>query len=175
VAARYSRVDPEAALELADRWITEESTNLDNLHQFHRVLLAGGRIEQAAALAEQYEARSTEPGSNALVRIRQLCAEGRTAEAEAYAASLDFDAFGSEGDAVAFRWHVSTSLGRPDEAADHLRGFDERGELFALMTFIQYTFFDPAVFPNLSARLRRNAALREQTLPLPYQCPASAP
>jgi TolB-like protein len=174
VAAEYHRVDPEGALELAERWIAEESQDLDDLYQMHRVLLAGGRVEQGAELAERYMSRSTDPGGGVLVRVRQLCAERRTAEAEAYVASLGDGPTGNPSYDRTILWHALNYLGRPDEAAEMIRYLDDSGELYALSDFLGYTFFDPRPFPNLSAALRRTGSLREVTLPIPYQCPAGA-
>jgi hypothetical protein len=136
------------------------------------VLLAGGRVEQAAALAERYLARSPSEYGRDLVRIRQLCAEGRTADAAAYYESIDFV---SEDPALdeTTRWHVLNYLGRRDEAVELLRRYDDDGELFTLSTFLDYTFFDPRAYPNLSAALRRNGALRAEPEPIPYACPAT--
>lgn len=168
----YHRVDPSAALELVDRWLEGEATNLDDLYQAHRALLAGGRVEQAASLAEEYLARSPSDYGKVLVRIRQLCAEGRTADAEAYYESLDSLGEDPSVDMVS-RWHALTCLGRRDEAIEILRHYDDAGELFVLSTFLGYTFFDPRPYPNLSAALRRNGALRAEPQPIPYACPAT--
>jgi TolB-like protein len=170
VAMMYHRVDSEATLRLTDRWLAEESASLDELYQAHRVLLAGGRIEQAGTLAERYQARSPSEYGKVLVRIRQLCGEGRTADAEAYYDSLDSTAATALDDPVT-RWHVLTYLGRTTEATELLRHYDDAGELFALSTFLEYAFFDPRPYPNLSAALRRHGALRTEPLPIPYACP----
>jgi TolB-like protein len=170
VALMYHRVDPEAALQLTDQWLAEESASLDDLYQAHRVLLAGGRIEQAGTLAERYLARSQSDYGKVLVRIRQLCGEGRTADAQAYYASLDSTAASGE-DELTTRWHALTYLGRTAEATELLRPYDDAGELFALSTFLEYAFFDPRPYPNLSATLRRHGALRTEPLPIPYACP----
>lgn len=150
----------------------EESRNLNDLYQVHRVFLAGGRVEQAAEVAERYLARSTDPTGGTLVRVRQLCAEGRTREAEVYVDSLGAALTGDPAYDVVIFWNALNYLGRPAEAAELLRPYDDAGELYVLSQFLVYTFFDPRPFPNLSALLRRNGALREEQLPIPYQCPA---
>jgi TolB-like protein len=171
IAADYHRVDPAAALELIGPWLAGDAQNLDQLYQAHRILLAAGRVEQAAAIADAYLARSPSPSGRILARVRQLCGEGRTAEAEAYADSLGDAPTGDPGEDAIVRWHILSYLGRPAEAADVLRHYDDAGELYVLSTFLTYTFFDPRPFPNLSALLRRNGALRDEPLPIPYQCP----
>lgn len=70
------------------------------------------------------------------------------------------------------RWHMLHYLGRRDEAVEILRHYDD-DELFVLSTFLDYTFFDPRPYPNLSAALRRNGALRPEPRPVPYACPAT--
>jgi TolB-like protein len=171
VAEHYHRVDARAAQQLVDDWLAEQSAHLTQIYQAHRVLLAGGRMEEAASLAETYLERSTSQTGRIIVRIRQLCGEGRTAEAGAYfdslADSLEWDA----SEDVATPWHALTYLGRTTEATELLRPYDDAGELFALSTFLTYTFFDPRPYPNLSAVLRRHGALRAEPLPIPYACP----
>jgi len=171
IAADYHRVDPAAALELIGPWLAGDAQNLDQLYQAHRILLAAGRVEQAAAVADAYLARSPSPSGRILARVRQLCGEGRTAEAETYADALGDAPTGDSGEDAIVRWHILSYLGRPAEAAEVLRRYDDAGELYVLSTFLTYTFFDPGPFPNLSALLRRNGALRGEPLPIPYQCP----
>jgi TolB-like protein len=171
IAADYHRVDPDAALELIGPWLAGDAENLDQVYQAHRILLAAGRVEQAAAVADAYLARSPSPSGRILARVRQLCGEGRTVEAEAYADSLGEAPTGDPGEDAIVRWHILSYLGRPAEAAEMLRHYDDAGELYVLSTFLTYTFFDPRLFPNLSALLRRNGALRDEPLPIPYQCP----
>jgi TolB-like protein len=170
VAQHYHRVDARAAQSLVDRWLAEQSAHLTQIYAAHVILLAGGRVEEAASLAETYLERSTSPTGRILVRIRQLCGEGRTADAWAYYDSLG-DAPGNAADDVSTRWQSLNYLSRTAEAAELLRPFDDAGELYALSTFLSYTYFDPRPYPNLSAVLRRHGALRTEPLPIPYACP----
>jgi TolB-like protein len=171
VAQHYHRVDARAAQSLVDRWLAEQSAHLTQMYAAHVILLAGGRVEEAASLAETYLERSTSPTGRILVRIRQLCGEGRTADALAYYDSLGDAPGWNAADDVSTRWQALNYLGRTDEATELLRPFDDAGELFALSTFLSYTYFDPRPYPNLSAVLRRHGALRTEPLPIPYACP----
>jgi TolB-like protein len=173
VASDYHRVEPQAALELVDQWLADRTANLDEAYQAHRILLAGGRIEEAASLAEVYLERSRSLSGRILVRIRQLCGEGRTADAWTYYDALGDSLAGSPFHEyeLTVRWHALTYLGRSDEATELLRPYDEAGELFTLSTFLIYTFFDPRAYPNLSTALRQHGALRTEPLPIPYACP----
>jgi TolB-like protein len=166
LAAQYHRVDPDAALTLIAPMLAGDMNNLDQLYQAHRILLAAGRVQQAAELAERYLARSTAPTGRVVVRLRQLCAEGRGTEAAAYIDSLPAHVIDTS-----VRWHAAHYLGRHDEMVAALRALDDAGELFSLSMFLTYTFFDPRPFPKLSAALRRNGALRTEPLPIPYACP----
>jgi TolB-like protein len=171
VAEHYHRVDARAAQQLVDDWLAEQSAHLTQTYQAHRVLLAGGRVEEAASLAEKYLERSTSRSGMILVRIRQMCGEGRTADARAYDDSLADSPGWSASEGVSTRWLALNYLGRTDEATELLRPYDEAGELYPLSTFLDFTFFDPRPYPNLSATLRRHGALRAEPLPIPYACP----
>lgn len=167
LAADYHRVDPAAAAELIAGWLGGDMANLDQLYQAHRILLAAGRVQQAAVLAERYLARSTAPTGLVVVRLRQLCAEGRAAEAAAY-----FDSVPAHVVDTWLRWLAAHYLRRRSAAVEAVRPLDDAGELYTLSQFLTHTFFDPAPFPKLSAALRRHGALRTQPLPIPYACPA---
>jgi TolB-like protein len=169
LAADYHRVDPAAAFELISGWLNGDMNNLDQLYQAHRILLAAGRVQQAAVLAERYLARSTAPTGIAIVRLRQLCAEGRAAEAAAYFDSLPADVVDTS-----LRWLAAHYLQRRGAAVEAVRALDDAGELYTLSQFLTHTFFDPTPFPKLSAGLRRHGALRTQPLPIPYACPTNA-
>jgi TolB-like protein len=170
LAFDYHGLDAVAGAAIVDEMLAAGSVSLTDLYQSHRVLLAVGRIEQAARIAESYLARSTASDARLLVRVRQLCAEGRTAEAEAAAAAAEPAAT----EEPVIRWHLFSYLGRPADAAEVLRPYDEAGEIFALGTFLRYTFFDPRPFPKLSAVLRHNDALRAEPQPIPYMCRRAA-
>jgi TolB-like protein len=175
VGQAYHRVDPAAAVELVDLWLAGDGQNLDDLYQAHRILLAAGRVEQAASIAERYLARSSDPSGRIMLRVRQLCGEGRTAQADSVFRSLGESPTGIPSEDLVVRWHVLNYLGRPGEAAEVLRPYDEAGGPYVLSTFLVYTFFDPRPFPNLSAALRRHGALRAEPAPIPYQCPPGGP
>jgi TolB-like protein len=171
LAQHYSRVDAGAGLELVDRWPPEAGANLEDIYQAHRILLAGGRVEEAASMAEMYLERSTAEDGRIIVRLRQLCGEGRVADAAANYASLGNASLGDPFAETVLRWLALNYLGRTDEAGELLRPFDEAGNLYTLSAFLTYTFFDPRAYPNLSAALRRHGALRTEPLPIPYACP----
>jgi TolB-like protein len=167
LAANHHRVDAAAGAAIVDQLLAEGSTGLNDLYQSHRVLLAAGRIAEAGQLGEEYLARSPSAENRLLLRVRQLCAEHRVDEAEALVGGTA-EELANDG---TLRWHVSNYLGRPAEAAESLRHYDDAGELFTLSTFLAYTFFDPQRYPKLSAALRRNGSLRTEVLPIPYACP----
>jgi TolB-like protein len=167
LAQAYHRVDAAAGAAIVDQMLSEGGAGLDDLYQSHRVLLAAGRIADARRIAEEYLSRSPLAEGRLLLEIRQLCAEHRVAEAERLAAGME-EGFAPDG---TVRWHVSNYLGRPAEAAEQLRHYDEAGELFSLSTFLRYTFFDARRYPKLSAALRRSGSLRTEVLPIAYACP----
>jgi TolB-like protein len=158
---RSHRVDVKGALTLAERALALDSTGLEILYQAHRVYLWAGRTPEAAALAERYRVLGGRGQQLAIVQIRQACAEGRADDAAAIHARMPD---------VPLRWLALTYLGRHAEAADLLRPMDEAGELYALIGYLYYPFFDPDAFPNLSAALRQQGVVRPPPPPIPYAC-----
>jgi TolB-like protein len=157
---RSHRVDIDGALALGERALALDSTDLLVLYQSHRVLLWARRVREAATLAERFRAGGGDGQWLAIVQIRQACAEGRVDDAAAIYEQM------SPG---SLSWLALTYLGRHTEADELLRPMDDAGELYALAGYLNYTFFDPSSFPNLSATLRRQGISRTPVA-IPYAC-----
>ena len=132
------------------------------------------RIEDAATMVNRYAAAATDPSLVLMMNIRQACAEGRTADAEAMYDAFDFRAFGLANNNV--EWLALKTIGREAEAEALLRPLDEPDFLFVLVGFLNYTHFDPRPFPNLTALLEAQGVMREAPMPMHFACrPAAQP
>src|SRR6056297_1697478 len=155
------RVDPEAALLLVDRALAADPGSPQVLYQSQRALLYGGQVERAAALARAYVLRDADSLWSQAVQLRQACAEGRNTDAEAIYARLD---------SGSIRWLLLKTLGRDEEARELLRPLDTPDRLYALSTYLAYTFFDPADYPLLADTLARQGIERPPSQPMPFAC-----
>jgi tetratricopeptide (TPR) repeat protein len=156
-------VDLETAAMLHERALALDPLNPNIIYDTHQALVQQGRVREAADLADRFEAFSDHADRNAVVRIRQACAEGREEDAIAIFENATH-AF-SESEML----RALSLLGRHSEAADLLRPWDEAGELFALAAFLHSPHFDPRPFPHLGAALRRQGITREP-VPIPFAC-----
>jgi TolB-like protein len=161
------RVDLAPAMEMAEVAVARPNAGADTLYQAHRVFLYAGEIERAARLAQLYVARATDESSLAMVEIRQACAEGRVAAADAIYASVDSS---KPGWLVDNQWLFLQTLGRYEDAVEAVRYLDEGDGLYALSGFLHYTHFDPRPFPNLIARLEAQGIQRPPPTEIPFAC-----
>ena len=161
------RVDLPPAMEMAEAAVARPNATADTLYQAHRVFLYAGEVERAARLARLFLARGTDESSFAMVEIRQACAEGRVADADAIYAGAN------EGKPSWFldnQWLFLKTLGRKEDAIDAVRYLDEGDGLYALSGFLHYTHFDPRPFPNLMARLEAQGIQRPPPSEIPFAC-----
>ncbi len=161
------RVDLPAALEMAQADLRRPNASAYTLYQAHRVLLYAGLVDEAARVAALHNDRESDTSNIAMVNVRQACAEGRTADAEAiYASLVDI----ASGGLLDNRWLFLQTLGRYAEATESVRYLDEGDGLFALSGFLHYTHFDPAPFPNLTAKLESQGIRRPPPTVIPFAC-----
>jgi TolB-like protein len=161
------RIDVPAALTMAERTLAGARANID-LYQTHRVFLYAGLVERAAQVAEEYYRTDPSIGSRTMVMIRQACAEGRVADANAL-----FDATaGVDGDSMRQinQWLYLKTLGRDDEAREQLRQFDNPAGAYALSSYLVYTTFDPNDYPYLAKRLAEQGIKRPPATKIPFAC-----
>ena len=161
------RVDLPSAVDMADAATSRPNVSANTLYQAHRVFLYAGDVARAARLATLHNARETDESAIAMVNIRQACAEGRVADAEAVFASLGAVTSGS---VISNQWLYLKTLGRNDDANESIRYLDEGDGLFALSGFLHYTHFDPRPFPNLMARLDAQGIHRPPPTEIPFAC-----
>ncbi|NGX15822.1 tetratricopeptide repeat protein [Wenzhouxiangella sp. XN24] len=155
------RVDAEAALAMSDRALEMDAGSLQVLYQSHRVLLYAGRIERAADVARAYVLRDADSQFSHMLQVRQACAEGRRADADAIYALFN-------GDLI--RWLMLKTLGRDAEARELLRPLDTPERLYALSTVLSYPFFDPGDYPLLADTLARQGIQRPPPMRIPFAC-----
>jgi len=161
------RIDVPAALTMVERTLAGKRANVD-LYQVHRVFLYAGLVERAAQVAEEYYRTDPSVGSRSMVMIRQACAEGRVADANAL-----FDATaGVGGDSMrqVNQWLYLKTLGRDDDAREQLRKFDTPTGAYALSSYLAYATFDPNDFPYLARRLAEQGITRPPATKIPFAC-----
>jgi tetratricopeptide (TPR) repeat protein len=159
------RIDVDAALALAEEEIAEQPRDLLDLYQLHRVFLYAGKLEEAARLADDYARTSQQRDSLAMVRIRQACAEGRVADADAI--------FEAAKDAITDdpnEWLFWKTLGFDDAARQSLLPLDNPEDYYALGSFLTYTAFDPADYPYFNSRLKQQGIERPPAHTIPFAC-----
>jgi len=161
------RVDLAPALEMAEAAVARPNVGADTLYQAHRVFLYAGEVERAARLALLHNARATDSTSIAMLNVRQACAEGRVADADAIFEGLDKTA---PGRLIDNEWLFMKTLGRNDDANAAIRYLDDGDGLFALSGFLNYTHFDPRLFPYLMARLTAQGIRRPPPTEIPFAC-----
>lgn len=160
------RVDLPAAMEMVDASLAKSNLPAVVLYQAHRVLLYAGEVERAAQIARLHNDRETNAEFIAMVNVRQACAEGRVADADAeYAKLLE-----SSPEDVTLQWLFLQTLGRTDDAIDLVRFLDGGDGLYSLSGYLNYTHFDPRPFPNLMARLESQGIKRPPPIPIPFAC-----
>ena len=162
------RAHHESGQRLADEIVANPEVEPAQLYQVHRVYLYADRIDEARELAERYLGLSTEPMLNFLIRLRQACAEGRTADASALYDAYDFSI--SPNRRTNTRWLALKTLGRNEEATASLMDMDNAETMYALAGHLTYTHFDPRRYPNLSAVLEAQGIQRDTVQPLNFAC-----
>ncbi len=148
-------------LRLVERWRTNDGI----LYQVHRTLMWAGRYAEADRVAARYF--QANPGPNNLIEVREACANGDRAAAEAILARIDT----SSGDGLSEAWHVLMLLGRKQDAYATLQPLEEAGVPYLLATQLGYHKFDPKPFPSVMAVLEREGIQRPPPAEIPFQCP----
>jgi TolB-like protein len=156
----------EAAVDLARESVERFPQHAFIAYQAHRVLLWAGHTEEAAELVDVLR-RSEFPEENiVLVLMRQACAEGDVAAGESYFTQLqEFVDKNSSTEFIGLQ-----ILGKPEEA--HQRLVDDDPNMWAIMSFINYPYFDHTYFPEMTAVLERQGVDRQFITGPPYACPS---
>lgn len=159
------RIDVDAALVLAEEEMARQPNDRLDLYQLHRVLLYARHTEEAAKLANRYSRSAGPPDSVAMVRIRQACAEGRVADADAI-----FEAAKDVIQGNPNEWLYLKTLGHDEQARQILLALDNPDDWFGLTSFLAYTTFDPADYPYFNSRLKQQGIERPPAQTIPFAC-----
>ena len=159
------RVDTDAALALVEEAMAEQPRDQLDLYQAQRVLLYAGKVEEAALLADDYERLPRSQDSLAMVRIRQACAEGRVADADAIFEAARDVIIGDPNE-----WLFLKTLGHDEQAREVLLPLDNPEDYYGLSNFLAYTTFDPADYPYLNSRLKQQGIERPPAHTIPFAC-----
>lgn len=166
--AWVARLDLPLGLSMAEAALNQPSPSESAYYQAHRVFLYADRAAEAAEIGRRYISAATDPTWSLMVRIRQACAEGRLADAEALYAGTEFQDLAATRSNI--QWLALKTLGRDAEAEALLRPLDEPDTLFTLAGFLTYTYFDPRPFPQLSAALEAQGVQRHNPTQLNFAC-----
>jgi TolB-like protein len=160
------RVDLDETLRLIDAGLAKDEVSAYFYYQSHRALLEAGQVERAAELIDKFTLRSVDPESNLMMQLRQACAEGRVADADALLGQVP------EGSNT--RWLFLMTLGRQDEARELLRQYDTPDYLFILAGFLDYRAFEARDYPLLWKTLRAQGIERPPARPQTFTCQRDA-
>lgn len=145
----YDAMAPEKALAFAAKAGPEEQLSADFLYQVHRASLAAGKIDQAKDYLRRLDAMPDIVGQlKLLAHVRQACADGDRASAEALLPKL-------KGRQNSY-WQALMLLGRRAEATELQRHLDTPDAPYGLPDLLYYPFFDPRPYPNLMQMMKRN-------------------
>jgi TolB-like protein len=154
------------AAELARQGIAQEPDSIEVLYQAHRALLSVGATQDAARLLPQLLASDLPDAAKRMLRIRQACAEGRRADAEALVdPTPDTDDYGRS-----LQWQQFLLLGRTEDARHLLERYDTPEQLYALSTYMAYPMFDAKQYPLLLKTLASQGIKPLLPQPEAYAC-----
>jgi tetratricopeptide (TPR) repeat protein len=160
------RVDLDETLRMVDAGLAEDEVSTFFYYQSHRALLEAGQVERAAEFIDKFTLRSVDPESNLMMQLRQACAEGRVADADALFVQIPEDSN--------TRWLFLMTLGREDEARELLRQYDTPDYLFILAGFLDYRSFDPRDYPLLWKTLQAQGIQRPPAKSQSFMCQRDA-
>lgn len=162
----YLSHDPDRALRYARDAMKEAPDYTALQFQAHRAFLIAGHNDEARALLARMTQGELPVAVRDGARIRQLCADGKTREAQALARNLLADGTMP----LVVRWSSAVTAGLEQEADALLAPFRERDALFTLSQFLIYDEFDASRFPALASGLARSGIKRPPPKLPRYAC-----
>lgn len=156
------RASPQDAVTLVDEALQSANPTANTIYQSHRALLAVGQVDRAAGLIDMYRERANDEEGVLIMRLRQACAEGRVADADAFYEALAPDSN--------VQWLYLKTLGFDDRARELLRPLDTPENLATLSGYLSYRFFEPRDYPLLWRVLTAQGINRPPATPLAYRC-----
>ena len=135
-------------------------------YQVHRALLWAGEIDEARALAPRVV--ELFPSQKEIVELRQACADGDRATAEAAMQEI----FANGGDDFAGAGWIAARMLGDDEAAQRITApYDREKPPYLLRAWLYYPYFDAYAHPNFAAALEREGMERPPASKIPFACP----
>ena len=156
------RIDMEETLRMIDEGLLRPNIPPLFYYQAQRALLDAGDHDRAREMMDLYLLRSSDEDGNLLVQVRQACAEGRIADADAL-----YELVRENSNT---HWLFLKTLGREDEARELLRQYDTPDKLFILAEFMDYRTFDPRDYPLLWKTLQSQGINRPPVRPQTFMC-----
>jgi TolB-like protein len=165
INAAYRVSDASEAADFGLRALQRWPNAATILYQTHRTLVWAGRYREASEVAARYD--TLVPGGNPLIRVREACAAGDRAAAEAVLQELN----SASSRDLSSLWLVHNALGNESEQVELLRPLEQSGVPFQLAGFLVYHKFDPRPFPSLMTILEREGIDRPPPAVPPFRCP----
>ena len=156
--------DYAGAAELAKETVGRFPDNSLVLYQAHRALIWSGEYDLARSLVPRLEATQLPRINLAYVELRQVCADGDIAAAQAIMDELEAT---YSDDNLWIPYHLTGQL---DKVEAVMRPIHDSGQLFALSVFLNYPYFDPNPYPDLMKVLNREGIDRPDPVEIPFAC-----
>lgn len=166
IGTNYMEHNPDLALEYAEDAMREAPDYTALQFQAHRAYLIAGKRAEARALLDRMTRGELPLPVREGARIRQLCADGKSVEAQLLAAELVADA----SLPLVVRWSSASTAGLDQAARQVLDSLRGRDSTFTLGQFLIYRDFDARNFPEVSAALARAGIDRPPPRKPNYAC-----
>lgn len=157
-------MDLDAAVERSRAQLALRPDHAITQYQAHRALIWAGQADEARALLPDIQASRIPEPVRLLARMRQACADGRLAEADALRSRIE--EFGD----VSSRWLAAGLAGDTAAATEILRPLDTPEGLPSLMQYLINPTFDSRSYPLLTSRLARNGINPPPPAAEPFRC-----
>jgi TolB-like protein/Flp pilus assembly protein TadD len=161
--------DTSGAADVSRRALQLHPDNALIAYQAHRAFLWDGAIDEARIILPTVIGSQIPAINKNLATLRQACADGNTARAlkihEDFA--LQFQA----GESIL--WISHHMLGQREQASALLRPYDEANQMYALSSYLVYSYFDPTPHPRLMEILNSQGIDRPPPIDIPFRCDLS--
>jgi len=142
------------------------SNDASLMYQVHRLLLWAGDIDGASRLIPAIVSSNLPETSSYLVKLRQACAEQRLSDA----VKLHNSGMEKFGDDVSIAWLSNKIIGDDEAAHALLTDIDEQDNFEVMADYLNYTHFDPSLYPNMMSHLAGQLEEDRQLIEIPYRC-----
>jgi len=157
--------DPEAIRAFVKTAMERVGDSAFVMYQAHRALLWAADIDGASRLARIIQSSDLPESSRLMVRLRQACAENRTADAMRI-----YETIIAKHPSTSTDWISHSIMGDQEKAFDTLVDLDDPDDLSQLGDFLNYAYFDARLFPNLLALLEAHGIEPREPREIPYRC-----